>query len=565
MIKIPGRCTCDNKRIIRCLTVVLISFVIAFMCFVFFSVGYEENDDTFMNLISVGAFGDRYSHYLIYSHVFIGIFLKYLNIIFPAINWYYLLMLLLNVLAVSVVCLYFSRDISGHRLMILTVIINILMSRDFYINLQYTKNAVLYCCAGILAFLLFVTELRYKDFVTGLLFCVLGGMVRFKCLLFIIPFGMISMALVCIRYADNVRKEYKKLIGSAAVLLLCIFAVWGTDNIAYSGEWGKFKQFNEYRTQIWDYTGVNYEAHRAEYESIGVSENDAAMFYDLTYADTDYFTIDLLKKIRDIEYGQGNNVSLRLNGSAIRNTSHEIREAFSESLLPAAFLMIVLMAVIWGDPSLILMVSCLIFTGYAEYWYLTCMGRVLWRVEMGIWLPLCLVTFFFLMSECAKQVENRNDSKKKDIASGILICVVILFVFWSYQDWNYRSNKNTLLAEYDSEEPFINNFRADTEHIYLGNFFNPVPGSFAITRNRFGGAFENICYAGGWFMPSPVGLYYINERGIANPFKALIDENAKMYYVCDSECAERMRIFLSEHYGKDVEAVNIDGWVWEYR
>ena len=565
MIKKVNGCERDNKEIMRYSVIFLISAVIAFMCFVFFSVGYEENDDIFLNLISVGAFGDRYSHFLILSNILLGVFLKYLNIILPTVNWYYLLMLLFNVLAVSLLCVYFTRDMSVHRLVPLTIIVNIILSKDFYINLQFTKNAILYCCVGILAFLLFASELKYKDFVTGLIFFVLGGMVRFSCLLFIIPFGVISVALVCIKHAEMIRMDYKRLVISAVVLSVCIFAIWGTDKIAYSGEWGVFKQFSEYRSQIWDHTGVNYDAHRDEYESIGVSENDAAMFYDLTFADTEYFTSDLLKKIRDIEYGQGNSVSLRLNGSIIRDTSNEIKEAFSESILPGVFLMIVLMAVIWGNSFLASIVSLLMLTGFTEYWYLTCMGRVLWRVEMGIWLPLCLITFFFLMSDRAGQNGENTGSTRKDIVLSVLLSAVVLFVFWSYQDWNYRSNKNTLLAEYDSEEPFINTFRADSEHIYLGNFFNPAPSSFAITRKRFGGAFENICYAGGWFMPSPVGLYYINKKGITNPFKALIDENAKMYYVCDSESAERMRIFLEEHYKKEVEAVNIDGWVWEYR
>ena len=120
---------------------VFISAVICSFSILGGELDYPGNDDTFRNLISVGAFGDKYNYYLPYSNVLYGIPIMVLNRFLPNINWYYWVMICLSVFAISTLCtilfdnLPFSFSLAG------SVIVNILFSRDYYVAVQFTKVA----------------------------------------------------------------------------------------------------------------------------------------------------------------------------------------------------------------------------------------------------------------------------------------------------------------------------------------------------------------------------------------------------------------------------------------
>ncbi|MBP9881018.1 MAG: hypothetical protein WAT27_18435, partial [Chitinophagales bacterium] len=60
---------------------------------------YETSDDTMMNYIAAGTLNGEPSQYLVFSNYLEGVFLKWLFIRFPGINWYPLFLYIIQLLA----------------------------------------------------------------------------------------------------------------------------------------------------------------------------------------------------------------------------------------------------------------------------------------------------------------------------------------------------------------------------------------------------------------------------------------------------------------------------------
>ena len=150
-------------KTVREIVVIIISAIIFVLSITFGNIQYEANDDTIINLIAAGAYGER-SQSLVHNGILFGFFIKILYRLFQSVNCYLILYLVLNLLALMVLCHMLSsafmkvftnpdkkrsawRDIFWTG--IITVEINLLLVKDFYINLQYPKNGEIYAGIGL--------------------------------------------------------------------------------------------------------------------------------------------------------------------------------------------------------------------------------------------------------------------------------------------------------------------------------------------------------------------------------------------------------------------------------
>ena len=126
-------------------TVIICGFSIMGGC-----LDYAGNDDTFRNLISAGAFGDIFNFYMPYSNILYGVPAYLLNMILPQINWYYWIMVGLSVISISASCSICLEKCDLFLAEAITVFVNIILARDYYIAVQYTKSASLWIISGFI-------------------------------------------------------------------------------------------------------------------------------------------------------------------------------------------------------------------------------------------------------------------------------------------------------------------------------------------------------------------------------------------------------------------------------
>ncbi|MCR5105382.1 MAG: YfhO family protein, partial [Eubacterium sp.] len=135
------------------------------ICIVFFIlfiilgyVRYERNDDTGFNTIAAGYMGPN-SERLFFINVIYGYFLKLLYLITNDINWYLWCMLFLSLISVITLCIVLERRINSIIYSVfITVLINVILGKQLYNLLQFTKLASVLMIAGF-----FVISCTYEE------------------------------------------------------------------------------------------------------------------------------------------------------------------------------------------------------------------------------------------------------------------------------------------------------------------------------------------------------------------------------------------------------------------
>ena len=123
----------DSKKYtiyLKYLEIGIISAFIFFLCIIYGGINYETNDDTAMNLIAAGAYGEP-SQYLVYSGILWGYFIKLLYRLFPNVNCYLLTFLFLNLVSVISICVVLSEKLDLVCTAVVTVLVNVFCFKDF--------------------------------------------------------------------------------------------------------------------------------------------------------------------------------------------------------------------------------------------------------------------------------------------------------------------------------------------------------------------------------------------------------------------------------------------------
>ena len=192
------------KQLRKLLTICGISILVWLLCIFFGHVDYETNDDAIINMIAAGAYGEP-SQYLVYSGIILGYFLKLAYALLLGVNCYLWFYLVLNLLSVIVICHVISRDLALPGTLIVTALVNTILAKDLFINLQYTKNATVYAVAGFL--LLFGVLGGGMKKVPGVIFSsiliMISSQVRKESFLFMLPFAAVALFAVVLQMKHN--------------------------------------------------------------------------------------------------------------------------------------------------------------------------------------------------------------------------------------------------------------------------------------------------------------------------------------------------------------------------
>ena len=626
-----------NKKL---LIAALITLSFALMYFLLGRVYFETNDDETLNLLLAGAYGERTS-FLIFQNIIIGRIISFLFSVVPSVNWYLGLMLAANTIAVFLICAALSSRLDLTGTVLTSLLINFTLGHDFYEELQFTRNASLYVAAGALMLLWAWTKLRDKagfplpQVMAGSLFFALGYMVRDNSFFAVLPFIALvfvwEMVLACsgrgrigrgegdrggdlkergIRNEPGGHGEHggrseiigfkDAFIGAVKVWILPLIllaAVYLVNGMAYRSDpkWRDSKVYNDVRSELLDFGLPSYEENREEMEALGIDDTDLRLLGAWCYADPEKYTLETLEGILELRGGNAHRM-LKFDSETVMKVFHGIADTLTTRYCGAILALIfIVSALILGRRHTLPFILCSLGI-LGEYWLLTCMGRVIWRVETGLWLLPAMLFFFLLLGGgyvCVPRLPRTVLIPAAIIFS--LQLGSLLHTFFIEKGGRWRlfapSFENYFLEleavnEGDPKEVLAAGKRGSVT-IYRPDLIPEdtyprmicmvdtltiasraiTPDLIALNSSFAGGLFKYTLFAGGWAGGSPAGDHYEKIYGISNPLRALA-EDERMFFADVCGTTGYLVDYLRKEYDPDVtvaEVAMIDGIsIWKF-
>ena len=354
------------------------------------NLNYETNDDELLNLIAAGAWGFKSSQYLVYQNIVLGYVFKMLYTVLPCLNNYAIFFIICNVVCVVLLAYRFGKTHSTAVSILFVTGLCILLKADFFETIQYTKNAFLYAAVGWIYLLSQNSDHKISDSVIGIVLLSISFMTRKESMLFSTPFVIAWL----IGHRSIIRDHRTIFIKRGCILLIVIVGLFLINKLSLrSPEWNAYIRYNDVRTELLDYGIPSYEENSQFYDSTGISENDLDVMSQWNYGDNQVYDYETMHSIADLKHRPLFSIS------SLITSMEDLYTVAHSSALPAIwFLLIAAIVFLHNKEGAIFMVlSSLVI--FVEYVFLNNNLRVIWRVEIGIWLIPILLALFELNGE----------------------------------------------------------------------------------------------------------------------------------------------------------------------
>lgn len=516
-----------------------------------FPAHYEENDDITMSQIAYGAYSldGSYSSYLVFINLLLGRFLKLLLTLWPGTPWYTILQVVLVGFSFWMLTWQILRKFGLVRGLLPTAVLWTFWGYQFLTCLQFSKTAGIAVLAGLLLLFIGITEThQWPYYVTGGLLVIAGSLYRF--LVFeMLLIGWAGVGVVfLIRYLRQKNWRSVVRLGGifAAVFAICFLCRF-VNNYIYSSSpaWNEYLQYNALRGELTDYGFPNYEANRALYESLGISENDLSMYTQWEFGDPDWFTIETMAQLAAAK------TPPTVNGAYLLHFAWEITKGltnytYAPGVLIAALFCLLSYRRTDHERYILFLYQCIAF--FSIQFYLFYQGRSLInRIDVSLFLSTFLLFLFYCRGSRAQMAGQCRVSL--GLAGAILLTAVPVYSS-DYQTTRAaeQAAADTHIAELIAEDP---------QHLYLTSLTGEgIPWNFYdIWTVPTPGEYTNRYPLGGWRTHSPIVDTIGNQYGVYNPFSDCID-NPDVYMISQSQWSMDCRIaYIREHYNQNASAV----------
>lgn len=514
---------------------------------------WETNDDEVLNLIAAGAWGIESSHHLVYQHILIGWICRVLYSILPGINVYAVGSLILNSFSVCMLCGLFAKKHSLPMAVFVTVVLNLVLFNDFFQILQYTKNAFLYAVTGWVYLFYGIKESNLKQRFAGYCFLAVSFMVRWHSCLFTLPF-------VFFLFCTEGKGIYRSALKRAAVTAVLFAGLAGINAAANQGQWNDYVRYNDVRTDLLDFGFPDYSEHAEELKNAGISENDFEVMRQWNYGDNKVFTyenIQLMDSMKSKPF---------FSFSAVTESLGDIYTLTHTSFFPAVLFALIGICVLLKDSKRLIAAIGYLLVILLEYVVLHNNMRLVWRVELGIWIvPIAFLLLFF------KDEHEHTEYHRGTVVTSLVVSIGIALMCESQLAYNFLFRKHGQIVMRNEENrcAVIDAFYEAYPNAYLlgdttsFSAYSVRVGSdiFDITRSKYADKFDRFSFLGGWIYPSPVVRDSQSRAGIENPIEHLLDDNvyfgvlSESFYGTETEC---LKTFLQEHYATSVSYKVVD-------
>ncbi len=575
-------------------------FLIA--AFIFNEIKYEVSDDFVMETILSGAYADNINPHMLFVNVLYGYVLKPMYFLFPGINWYTISLLIWGFIACIGFAILLCNSLDYSVAIFFDFLFLVTFSNDLYILIQFTKTAAMCCIVGSLLVMhgLFRRSkeetaglkiiANKTELVIGFVLCVIGSWIRMYAIYLIAIFVLIIIIYEYVYYIKNFFKDKesrkilmkKTLIGIGIVGV--IFGCYGINKASYkiNADYKYYSEYTKVRAAIVDSADNGYEEYATDLQNIGITENDYYMLRSWNFSDPEYFTIEKLQEISNII--AKHNHKKKQSWQNIYD-QYQWRKYASYPICMACIILFVV-CILWNTKN---------WKWYVMPWcgtaallvYFFIRGRVLYRLEYGIFAGTFMVLIYLCLNNLKRPPENKNATIAMLL---IAMCGMIMHIptyvpdsrytdveiegrKW-YIDDTYNDSGNYDVRKYrkvvnkaDLSDGLIVEMRKHPENVYLLDFNTTIQSLYydwSAFESLGRGYYKNFCYLSGVTMNFPDVNQFLKKMGIVNPIKDLVK---KEVYLIDTVNSEIIVTYLREHYypNVDIEWVkNIEGYdIWK--
>lgn len=556
-------------------TAVGLNIFLLFLDILFCDVKYEVSDDFIMASIMSGAFGNEANPQLIFMNTILGYLLLPMYKVFPSVSWYFVLQIFTCFLSFSLVSYMLLKKHPKILAVFLSLLFILFFSDDVYILPQFTKSSMLVMMSGSVVFLWSTFEKKsLKIQVISGVICLIGSMLRIDSvylsgtfLLWLIICEFISI----VKSKEKWKKPFLYSIISGGILIILAFGLKELDTITYlNDEQSKyFREYNIARSQIVDSPDYGYEVYAKELQKIGISENDYHILRAWNFADNNIFSLEMMQKIAEI-ITEGNHQQT----VELENLYEQLqtRKIFNYPIAIACIIISILY-ICFQKKTFRILIPWLISIALELYFF--SIGRVLYRVEYGIFIGMFLSILYFWDDTQIRFKAYRDEIKSCLMVGIIILCLIKLPLYipdltylkvnsdtrkqyidsvfndsWNYDARKYRKivNKgkpdNDLLEEIENNRDnfYFLDFSTTIQSLYYEwNPFETLPINY----------FQNIYYLTGVTTNFPGTDWVLVNKGVENPLPSLVKDNV---YLVDNNNLEIKLNYLREHYYPNVRA-----------
>ena len=515
----------NSKNVLGKFQNLLISCVVTgayFMIVTFiFDITYELNDDVAIVNILSGRLGER-SCFTYYLSSELGFILSSLYALIPAVPWYGLFIsgiFVFGFFITTYILLKLNNDAFKKVLVVsLELIIFTALFLRYYILIHYTVAAAFIGAVGL--FLLCVSKEKSKFERLFALICVLMSyLIRENVGFMLAPFVFTGILFLLIR---DGKEHFKELLIFAVMYVGLLCSLLLINRLLPGGaEIKEYKEYNEVRTTLYDYAGIDNEDEKAlnYYSQKGLNEGYVALYESYNILLDEENSLEKMEKFAS--YAEVKNpISLKRK---LYNAvyAYYYRAVVEKTDTPVNYLIYtmygisVVLALVLRKFRYLIPIA---FTGLyrsAFFVFLYFRGRYPERVVVSLFMMELLLIFAI--------VYNMLVESDKCIFVCTVIVVICLFGILSYEnmfklDAEYKriTGINEVGEKLDSE------LLRNTDNYYFIDVFATVDNTEKAVKN-WDCTVKNYSLMGGWIAKHPVVRKLYDKLGAANPAEALKD------------------------------------------
>jgi len=240
-----------------------LNIVILILSLQFVPLMFDSTDDVAMCYIANGHFFGYSESRLVFINAIFGELLCFLYINFPAVEWYSLSFLILQIISFSIIEYFILKNFKNKYLLTLLLLFCLVMWCRSIVGFQFTTAAGVVCLAGCL--LLMGKHVDTKCF--GIILVTIASLIRFNMAAFV---GVVFCPLIFYSY----KKDIKQYISLVCLLLIVVGCKFIDQSYYKSTDWSTYIEYNHLRSGINDNPNSNILFHES-FDSI--SNNDVLM------------------------------------------------------------------------------------------------------------------------------------------------------------------------------------------------------------------------------------------------------------------------------------------------
>ena len=548
-------------------------------------------DDWYIEGSADGLFGDNNRSLLVVGTNYIITFIIYLlSLTKIRLFWFHILFVLMNFISNILVLKVIMNKCKQNFKYILCIGYLIIITPLVGFYIQFTTTAAYVVATGCLwIFYSIENQKRIRNYVFATIWILLGTSVRFDCIYFSIFFmGIVWICKIINDYKLYSSSHYWKRLFKVYFLpfiipLVVASGIELSQRILLENAHPGFREWNQTRAHVDDYSIPDYVTNSEKYQEIGISYNDFQLLKSWNNIDPDFFTEEKYEEILSIKEEENkNNISEEgIISLIIRNC-----KIMSENIIFWIALGIIFLFYFSKRKVLLYEEIVLLLAGIflSSCFFLT--GRLIWRTEWPIW------TVFIVASVALYFEKKDNLIVEKDNKNNIILAMLLLIGFSivkpvanDTKTWDPYKGNSVIRIYYDRYK------NPDNYGRYLGaKLFGKDTMQYDTMDGEISECLEDnkeILYYRLWtrswlqqypltdrdiFRTAPIsagenwgtlGQYFINlgpmkeiyeKYDVSNPIKDLVKENIRVV-VKDIEFVDRCRElnqYLKEHYYEDV-------------